>query len=77
MKIINDKVLLEKYVKKYSIRDYFDTKDLDFKLIEFKKGSFLTRPLEKMEYMFFYCERLYKDTKFGRERNDAHSRSVK
>lgn len=53
MKIINDKVLLEKYVKKYSIRDYFDTKDLDFKLIEFKKGSFLTRPLEKMNYMFF------------------------
>ncbi len=53
MKIINDRELLENYIDKFKIRQYFDTKELDFKLIEYKKGSFLTRPVEHMRYMLF------------------------
>lgn len=53
MKIINDKELLENYIVKFEIREYFDTTNLDFKLIKFEKGSFLTKPLQGMKYMLF------------------------
>lgn len=53
MKIINDKEMLENYIVKFEIREYFDTTNLDFKLIKFEKGSFLTKPLQGMKYMLF------------------------
>lgn len=53
MEVLYQPALLERYLKKYGIREKFDTKELEFRLIRFEKGEYLTSPIKVSEHLLF------------------------
>lgn len=53
MKKIYDKLMIENYLEKTYLSEQFDTKNLDFLVIKYQQGEFLTRPQQRVEYFQF------------------------
>lgn len=56
MRIIEDKELLENWIRQGKIRDYFDTPGLVFQGYRYDKGEFLTAPDRLLEKLLFLVE---------------------
>ena len=53
MTVLYDDRLLESYMEKFGIRSYFDTENIDFKLLRFDRGNMLTMMQTEMKYFLF------------------------
>lgn len=56
MELLNDKELLQNILKKYSIMSYFHTKDIDFRLIHYKKGELICSPHKPLQDILFVVQ---------------------
>ena len=56
MKRINDKALLESYLKRFGIPELFEQKDIVFELHEYEKGEILNSKDNAKEYVQFLVE---------------------
>lgn len=53
MERLNQPVTLQNALKKYRIQDMFDSADLDFRLLRYRKGEYLASPSMEPEYLMF------------------------
>lgn len=53
MERLNQPVTLQNALRKYGIRDMFDTAGLDFRLLHYRKGEYLASPSMEAEYLLF------------------------
>lgn len=70
MKTLNNKKLLEHYLTKYKIPDYFDTKNLNFTLTAYDKGELINYIRDTSSYIQFLVKgniQLYSLTDSGRK----------
>lgn len=56
MKIINDKILLNKLIEKNKITSYFNTKNLEFSLYSYEKGELIAQADKKISDIIFLVE---------------------
>lgn len=56
MKILNDKLLLNKLIEKNKITSYFDTKNLEFSLYSYEKGELIAQADKKISDIIFLVE---------------------
>ena len=59
MKKIENQELMEKYLKKHRIREYFSTPELPFQLYRLEKGEYLNNELDPKDYFSFIVEGAY------------------
>lgn len=53
MEIINDKALLDRFLKEHRIEDYFSTCQPRFSLLRYRPGELLTTPFAPSQYLQF------------------------
>lgn len=56
MKLINNKEVIDKWIKENNILDYFDMKDLSFTLQEYEKGELLASPEFPLKNFLFLVD---------------------
>lgn len=56
MKLIQDDKRLKKYLEKENIEQYFNTKNLEFQLVSFTKGEYLSTPNQALTKFLFVIE---------------------